>query len=150
MTTPPYPYKRLKPKRYLFVSDGKKRIAKVVDFFPLGIGNILNMGFGDLLPDGSLDDKANSNNGDIVKVLATVIDILRHFTELNPNAEIYFQGSTKERTKLYTRIVKMYYSTFSKEFAIAGVINTLSNINVIPYDPQVDNEYLGFLIKRIY
>jgi hypothetical protein len=63
MTTAPYPYKRLKPKRYLFVSDGKKRIAKVVDFVPLGIGNILNMGFGDLLPDGSLDDKANSNNG---------------------------------------------------------------------------------------
>jgi hypothetical protein len=35
------------------------------------------MGFGDRLPDGSIDDTANSNNGDIVKVLATVIAVLK-------------------------------------------------------------------------
>ena len=60
MTHIPYPYKRLQSRRYLFISDGKKRIAKVVDFVPLGIGNIMNLGFGDMLPDGTIDDKANS------------------------------------------------------------------------------------------
>lgn len=144
-----YPYKRLQPKRYIFISDGKKRIAKVVDFVPLGIGNIMNMGFGDLLPDGSMDDKANSNNGDIIKVLATVVDILRHFTEQFPKAEIYFQGSTEERTNLYGRILRTYYTIFSKEFVIAGAIGSNNVINVVPYDPKIDQEYVGFLIKRI-
>lgn len=72
-----YPYYRLQSWRYVFVSDGKKKIQKIVDFVPLRQGNIINLGFGDLSPDGSIDDKANSNNGDIIKVLATVIDILK-------------------------------------------------------------------------
>ena len=54
MTQAPYPYKRLESKRYIFISVGKKRIAKVVDFVSLGMGNIFNLGFGDLLPDGSM------------------------------------------------------------------------------------------------
>jgi len=117
MTQVAYPYKRLQSRRYLFISDGKKRIAKVVDFIPLGIGNIVNIGFGDLLPDGSMDDKVNSNNGDIIKVLATVVDILRHFTTQNPRV-------------------------------IAGVIGIKNEVNVIPYNPKADQEYLGFLIKK--
>lgn len=149
MTHIPYPYKRLQSRRYIFISIGKKRIAKVVDFVPLGIGNIVNLGFGDLLPDGSMDDKVNSNNGDILKVLATVVDILRHFTMQHPLTEVYFQGSTKERTKLYSRILKTYYSIFSKEFAIAGVSGIKNDVNIVPYNPKIDQEYLGFLIKRI-
>jgi len=37
------------------------------------------MGFGDLQPDGSIDDKANSNNGDMIKVLATMVQVLGDF-----------------------------------------------------------------------
>jgi len=183
MTQVPYPYKRLRPKRYIFISTGKKSIEKVVDFVPLGPGNIMNLAFGDLLPDGTIDDQVNSNNGDIIKVLATVIDILRHFTIQYPKAEIYFEGSTEERTKLYGRIIRTkpggdrfvheapaevyrhyaccgkklyftnflsryYYSTFNEEFLIAGVISMNNEINVIPYEPNGDQEYLGFLIKR--
>jgi hypothetical protein len=70
------------------------------------------MGFGDLLPDGTVDDKANSNNGDIAKVMVTVIEILKHFTSQHPSMEIYFEGSTAERTKLYGRILKAYYPIF--------------------------------------
>jgi hypothetical protein len=76
MTHIPYSYKRPHSERYTFTSIGKKRIEKVVDFVPLGLKNIVNLGFGDLLPDGSVDDTVNSNNGDMAKVLATVIDIL--------------------------------------------------------------------------
>jgi hypothetical protein len=68
----------------------KKRIEKVVDFVPIGIKNIMNLGFGDLLPDGSVDDTANSNNGDLIKVLATVIGILRDYTAEYPQVEIFF------------------------------------------------------------
>jgi hypothetical protein len=149
MTHIPYQYKQLQSSQYFFVSEGKQRIAKVVDFVPLGIGNMVNLGFGDLLPDNTIDDKANSNNGDIVKVLATVIDILRHFTTRHPQAEIYFEGSTIERTKLYSRILRSYYSTFGKEFSIAVVSPTNIDFDIFPYDPDSDQEYFAFLIKRI-
>lgn len=148
MTQVSYPYKRLRPRRYIFISVGKRRIEKVVDFIPLGMGNIINLGFGDLLPDGSIDDKVNSNNGDIVKVLATVVDILRHFTNQYPKTEIFFRGSTGERTKLYSRIIRTYYSLFTKEFAVDGVVSIDNEIYVVSYDPKIEQEYLAFLIKR--
>jgi len=59
----------------------------------------MNLGIGDLLPNGSFDDKANSNNGDILKVLATVVYILKHYTSQNPEIMVFFTGSTKERTR---------------------------------------------------
>ena len=111
----PYPYKRLQSRRYVFISIGKKRIEKVVDFVPLKTPNLMNLGFGDLLPDGSIDDKVNSNNGDILKVLATVVNILKHFTTRHPEIVIFFAGSTHDRTKLYARILKTYYTVFSQE-----------------------------------
>jgi hypothetical protein len=149
MTHVPYSYKRPHSERYVFTSVGKKRIEKVVDFVPIGIKNIMNLGFGDLLPDGSVDDTANSNNGDLIKVLATVIGILRDYTAEYPQVEIFFAGSTIERTKLYTRILKTYYLTFSKEFTISAVAGS-ENVNKrIPFDPMANIEYLGFLIKRI-
>lgn len=80
MTQTAYPYRKVRSKRYHFISVGKKRIEKVVEFIAIG-GNIFNLAFGDLLPDGSIDDQAVSNNGDIVKVLATVVDLLFDFQQ---------------------------------------------------------------------
>jgi hypothetical protein len=51
-----------------------------------------NLGFGDLLPDGSLDVNVKSNNGGILKVLSTVIYITRDFTTRFPAIEIFFIG----------------------------------------------------------
>jgi hypothetical protein len=144
-----YPYRLIRPKRYIFISNGKRKIEKIVDFVPLGVGNLINIGFGDLSPDGSFDDKINSNNGDIVKVMATVIEILKHFTNEYPEAEIYFEGSTRERTKLYHRILKTYYVIFSKDFEIAGIQETDHDFEARPFDPSLNKKYIAFVIKRI-
>ncbi|MDO6432918.1 hypothetical protein Q4E93_20080 [Flavitalea sp. BT771] len=149
MTHIPYSYKRPRSERYVFTSIGKRRIEKVIDFVPVGVKNIMNLGFGDLLPDGSVDDTANSNNGDIVKVLATVIAILKDFTTEYPQVEVFFAGSTIERTKLYTRILRTYYSVFSKEFTISGITGSENDNKRIAFHPKADIEYLAFLIKRI-
>jgi len=37
------------------MSVGKIEIKKVIDFVPLKTKNFMNMGFGDLLPDGSVE-----------------------------------------------------------------------------------------------
>jgi len=145
-----YPFDHTQGSRYTFTSIGKKRIAKEVVFTHTGIRNIVNMGFGDLLPDGSIDDKANSNNGDIVRVLATLVQILIDFTSKFPDAEVFFSGSTKERTKLYTRILRTYYTLFSKEFIINILIKDGDGYAELPFEPKADLKFLGFLIRRIY
>ncbi len=118
-------------------------------FSHTGIRNIVNMGFGDLMPDGSIDDKANSNNGDIVRVLTTTIQILIDFASRFPDAEIFFTGSTQERTKLYTRILRTYYEAFSKEFVIKVLMQEDQDFTEIPYEPKAHIKFYGFLIKRI-
>ncbi|HZE83544.1 MAG TPA: hypothetical protein VE035_04505 [Puia sp.] len=113
-----YPYDHTQASRYTFTSTGKKRIVKEVVFTHTGIRNIVNMGFGDLLPDGS--------------------------------TEIFFSGSTRERTKLYTRILETYYPRFNKEFIINVLIKDGASFTELPFEPKTDLKLLGFLIKRIY
>ena len=149
MTYVPYSYKHPSARRYVFISIGKKRIEKVVDFTPLKAKNTMNLSFGDLMADGSINYKANSNNGDILRVLATVVDILRHFTSRYPEVVIFFTGSTTERTRLYARILKTYYALFSKDFIVYGIMGTENDNKIIPFDPQSGMEYFAFLIKRI-
>ena len=149
MTQIPYSYTLEDSQRYTFVSTGRTSIIKVVDFSPTGIDNVYNLGFGDLLPDGSFDANVKSNNGDILKVLSTVVQITRDFTAQLPGIEIFFIGSTAERTKLYARILKMYYSEFCKEFKIRGLIASNDSYKEVPFEPQTAFEYFAFLIKKI-
>ncbi len=58
-----YPFNQVRSNRYTFISTGKRPIEKVVEFKFTGWGKIINMGFGDVRPDGTIDDKAISNNG---------------------------------------------------------------------------------------
>ena len=145
----PYLFKRTHFARYSFTSIGRRRIEKVVDFADLGINNTFNLAFGDLQKDGTFDDRANSNNGDIVKILTTVISILRDFLQDHPGAAVAFAGSTDERMKLYTRILKSYYSIFSKEFRITAFVGVGEGIEEVRFDPRVTHAYVVFLIKRI-
>jgi hypothetical protein len=144
-----YQYSRIQGTRYTFTSIGKKRIVKQVIFTPTGIRNVINMGFGDLMPDGTIDDKVNSNNGEIVRVLATTVEILSDFTSMNPNTRIFFVGSTKERTRLYSRVLKTYYLNFSKQFIIRVLVKDDDAYSLLPFEPKRDLEYSGFLIERI-
>ena len=122
MTTQPYSYDRKYITRYTFVSKGRQgAITKVVEFIPTSNKSILNLAFGDLKNDGTIDDTANSNNGDLVKIMATVIHIIKNFTDDYPDYKIVFTGSTIVRTKLYERILKTYYSVFSKEFSVTAL-----------------------------
>ena len=145
----PYPYTRKLSFRYTFVSKGKARIEKLVVFAPTPVRDIFNLGFGDLLDDGTIDDTANSNNGDLVKVLATVIQILKEFTREYPYAKVVFSGSTPTRTALYRRILKVYYPTFSNEFIISALIEGSLGYREVPFDHSANEKYLAFFVQRI-
>jgi hypothetical protein len=150
MNQPPYIFERYTPKRYIFTSTGKQSIVKVVDFTFFDSNGIVNLGFGDLAADGTVDDNADSNNGDMIKVLATVIQILKDFTAQHPNIEIFFTGSNYKRTRFYARILKTYYSEFSKDFTISAATGSPKILKRVPFDPKLNTEYFAFLVKRIY
>ena len=149
MNHPSYKYDSQVAFRYTFTSIGHTQIQKVVVFAPTTFENIYNVGFGDLLADGSIDDKISSNNGDIVKVLSTIIQILREFTLNKPGIKIVFAGSNTTRTKLYQRMLVTYYDIFSKEFIISGLIETESGYAEIEFTVRSSKKFLAFFITRI-
>ncbi|MEO7490340.1 MAG: hypothetical protein ABIU77_24695 [Ferruginibacter sp.] len=148
MTKAPYRHSRDGLTRYSFLSTGRRPVKKIVEFTPLHFNNLYNLGFGDLLAGGKIDDKVNSNNGDIIKVLSTVIHIVRDFTEANPEAKIAFKGSSTERTLLYQRILKTYFNTFKKEFLITALEGPVSQPGETVFDPDYKGIYLAFFVKR--
>lgn len=103
---------------YLFFSVGKKGIfPKVIVYEPIA-ENIYNLAFGDLdILSGAVDDKSISNNGDLSKILATVIHSIVLFLDKNPYAQVNFKGSTLTGTKLYQRIIVKYGDTFMKKLS---------------------------------
>jgi hypothetical protein len=149
MTHIPYSFTPEDAHRYIFTSVGKREIVKVVDFTSTTIKNLYSLSFGDLLSDGSIDDTANSNNGDILKILTTVVQITKDFTAQFPDVIIVFAGSTDERTMLYARILKMYFEYFGKDFKITAFIKTKDFYEEVNFDPKAAFEYSAFFIKRI-
>ena len=149
MTRATYSFDKQGSERYVFTSVGKRAIVKFVDFSPTRTPNLYNVGFGDLLLDGSVDDTANSNNGDMVKVLATVVQIIKDFTTQLPEIKLIFFGSSQDRTNLYGRILTTYYAEFSTEFTITAFIKTGQTFEEIAFTPNSSNRYYAYFIKRI-
>jgi hypothetical protein len=143
-----YQYRKTQAFRYTFTSIGKRRIQKEVVFTPTIVPHVYNLGFGDRLPDGSIDDKANSNNGDIRRILATLVHILVDFTSALPEAEVFFSGSTDERTRLYARILRTYFPFFSKDFVIDALIKQKGKYIQVAFDPESPHTFVGFFVRK--
>ncbi len=122
MNLPAYRVQRINPLIFTFISKGKKgEITKVVRY-DLIDGDVFNLGFGDLASElFDLDDSVNSNNGDIVKVVATVIQTLPLFFEKYPDKVVLFSGSDQRRTDFYSRIIVMHHLEFKNGYIIKGV-----------------------------
>ena len=104
MNKPKYLYKTEdKFTIYEFVSEGPKgRIKKMVEYTETATENVYNLGFGDFdETTNAINDLSVTNNGDSLKVLATVASTVYAFIEKHPNAYILATGSTNVRTRLY-------------------------------------------------
>lgn len=67
---------------------------------------------------GIADDRHVTNNGDMPKVLATVVQIIRRFTAARPDCRIIVSGSDEARKRLYARIVSSQYEAMQDEFEV--------------------------------
>jgi hypothetical protein len=130
--------------RYVFESIGKNgKILNVVKFFEVD-DDIYNLGFGDFNPiTDQIDDEIVSDNGDMVKVLSTVVSLVIVFFNENPMASISFKGSTPLRTQLYQRIINHYFEEFIPSFEIFGFENGI----IQPF--QKNKSYESFLVRKL-
>jgi hypothetical protein len=91
-------------------------IPKAVAYVPIEKNSCkyYNFGFGDLIIDPAtneytIDDKVESNNGDVKKVFYTVISTLNDFFELHPEATVYVEGSTRQRMSVYQKLIERHW-----------------------------------------
>ena len=102
-----------------FISKGPRgNIVKKKQFRETIDPSIYNLGFGDKMKDGSIDDTSDSNNGDRDKILATVAEAIYKFTSVYPKRSILFsvvmkqgQGSTEWLfPKIMKNLIKIFIS----------------------------------------
>ena len=84
--------------RYEFTSVSvQKQVKKVVRLRPTDIEGLYNLVLMDILPDGTTSYTAETNNQDMVVVLATVMQIAVDFLSKNHDSAIAIQGSDARR-----------------------------------------------------
>jgi hypothetical protein len=111
-------------KLYSFISEGDKGdIIKLVQFQFVD-DDTFNLAFGDWNEalDG-IDDMVVTDNGDMEKVLATIIQIIKKFLSSNHRSSVQFTGSTPVRTRLYQIIISINYESISQQFEVWGYLN---------------------------
>ena len=84
--------------KFIFISVGNEDIIKAVEYQyteqDLYGGKLYNLCFGDyIIDDDKIDDKINSNNGDVYTVFYTVLSTIPKFLTDNPNSTIMVSGS---------------------------------------------------------
>lgn len=91
---------------FIFLSQGEEVIPKLVLFSPIEKGGhkYYNWGFGDITmiekSGFQVDDKVESNNGDVKTVFYTVASTLSDFFERYPEATVHMEGSSQQRIEV--------------------------------------------------
>ena len=123
MNKPKYLYKSEELMLYYeFVSEGPKgSIRKIVEYTETTTKNVFNLGFGDYDQETkSINDQSVTNNGDSLKVLATVASTVYAFTNKYPEAWILATGSTAVRTRLYRMGITNNLAEITDDFKVYG------------------------------
>ena len=132
---------------FSFVSNGPNGEIKIlVQFNITENASIYNLGFGNLLVDGNIDDIVKNNNKDRNKVLATVTATIYEFTSKYADKFIFFKGSTPERTRLYRMAITNNLEVLQVDFEIYGVVIHQDGYAIEFF--QRRSNYFGFMIKR--
>ncbi len=130
---------------YEFVSEGPKgSIKKIVEYTETSTENVYNLGFGDYdETTKSINDLSVTNNGDSLKVLATVASTVYTFLEKHPNAYILATGSTNVRTRLYRMGITNNLTEITEDFIVYGFTDVGSWEEF-----EIGEDYEAFLITK--
>jgi len=146
LNKPRYQYKTENHFEYFeFYSEGAKGIVKkVIEYQKTSNENIYNLAFGDYDEAAKgIDDLSVTNNGDSLKVLATVASTIYAFLEKHPNAMIIATGSTSVRTRLYRMGITNNLSEILEDFVIFGFTKNETWVEF-----EIDEDYEAFLVTK--
>ncbi len=141
--------------QYVFFSIGPRgEIEKRVQYTNISdYENTDNCAFGDWDEENQcIIDDSVTNNGDMGKVIATVIGTMYDYTNTYPERFIYFKGSSLTRTLMYGKIIFDYYDELIEDFYIFGITNVITNGKEIDeistYSKREKDHYDAFMVKR--
>lgn len=128
-----------------FYSEGpKERIAKMVEYTETATKGVYNLAFGDYDEiNKTINDLSVTNNGDSLKVLATVASTVYAFLDKHPNAFIVASGSTNVRTRLYRMGITNNLADIKEDFVVYG-LSEKGNWEGF----EVGEDYEAFLITK--
>ncbi len=127
---------------YEFDSIGEEKIVcKQVKFSPSQIPDFYWLALVDVLEDGSVSDSSRPRQGDVEKVLATVLQTMLVFFKKYPTASVAFSGSTDTRTRLYNMAIIRELNNARDTFMIQGYVDGLFE----DYTPG--RQYAGFAVS---
>lgn len=118
-----------------------RTVPKIVEYEEIEAGTF-NLAFGDIDSNGRLNDSVISNNGDMEKVLATVVQTALTFLEIYPERSVYFSGNSSARNRLYRAILNRDIESWSKIFEVEGIIEG----ERVKFRQGINFE--GFIVKR--
>ena len=130
---------------YEFVSEGPKgRIPKIVEYTETATKGVYNLAFGDYDEiKKTINDLSVTNNGDSLKVLATVASTVYAFLDKHPNAYIVATGSTNIRTRLYRMGITNNLAEIKEDFIVYGLSEKGT------WDEfEIGEDYEAFLITK--
>ena len=143
MSQPAYPI-RTTDNRLQFVLESTSHdrvVQKQIEFTPFSINaNIYNLAFGDLNEWEELDDLTVSDNQDMERVLATVIQAVLFFLETYPDKTVFFTGSTAARTRLYRAAISRVIADY-ENLAVEGILDSGAE------SFQPNKPYQAFLVR---
>lgn len=143
MNQPSYNFVTKGENYYEFLSvSEQKTIRKAIAYTAIiGQDNWYNLSLVDILPDGTMDDKIVSDNGDMEQVFATIINTLHDFFKKNISSKVFFRGSTESRTRLYRVIISKLKDNSGNKFEVWGVLNNSAELF------KANQPYEAFVIR---
>lgn len=126
---------------FAFDSISGQRIIRKKAEFVLISADLYNFAFGDVNEEDEIDDFVVSNNKDMDKVFATLIQILITFLKTHKGKGVYFKGSTPSRTRMYQIILNKERANWEGLLAVYGSYNG----NLMPF--ETDHRYNSFIVE---
>jgi len=161
---------------FLFVSDGKKEVPKIIRYsyiMDFQGKNVYNLGFGDYnYGTHSYSDGITTNNGDPYSVYHTVLATIPHFFQIYEDAILMVQGSDSSqkfqencrlschrkcsldtcrkahrRINIYRNYVDKNFESLTQEYTFLGSLTAFEN-QLLTEDYVKDKKYLTVLLKK--
>lgn len=137
---------------YTFQSEGSRGIiTKVVEFECIRSAHwhLYNCAFGDFDPFNlQINDRAVSGNGDVFRVMETLVEIVRDFLTQQVHSMVYIFGTDLRRLHLYQYLIAKKIKKLAGECIFYGGFDYLEEYYQL-HEQSIVSVFDFYLIRRL-